>query len=93
MINDFGDTPIDQILANAVLVLEAWDANHNWLDPRDKVEDSPRIKFDSTDHPSGIGVILRDFSVTRVRDTSRIKEDGKYDVLERTTGQAGDRSQ
>jgi hypothetical protein len=84
MINDFGDTPIDQIPANAVLVLEAWDANHDWLDPRDKVEDSPRIKVDPTEHPAGIGVILRDFSVMRVRDTSRIKKDGKYYVLERT---------
>ncbi len=90
MINDFGDTPIDQIPANAVLVLEAWDANHDWLDPRDKVEDFPRIKVDPTDHPSGVGVILRDFSVTRVRDTSRIKKDGKYYVLERTAGQAGE---
>jgi hypothetical protein len=91
MINDFGNTPIDQVPANAVLVLEAWDANHDWLDPRDKVEDSPRIKVDSTDHPSGIGVILRDFSVQRVRDTSRIKKDGKYYVLERTARQAGER--
>ena len=93
MINDFGDTPIDQIPANAVLVLEAWDANHDWLDPRDKVEDSPRIKVDSTDHPAGIGVILRDFSVIRVKDTSRIKKDGKYYVLERTARQAGERPQ
>jgi hypothetical protein len=93
MINDFGDTPIDQIPANAVLVLEAWDANHDWLDPRDKVEDSPRIKVDSTDHPAGIGVILRDFSVIRARDTSRIKKDGKYYVLERTARQAGERPQ
>ena len=93
MINDFGDTPIDQIPANAVLVLEAWDANHDWLDPRDKVEDSPRIKVDSTDHPAGIGVILRDFSVIRVRDTSRIKKDGKYFVLERSARQAGERPQ
>jgi hypothetical protein len=59
--------------------------------PRDKVEDSPRIKVDSTDHPAGIGVILRDFSVIRVRDTSRIKKDGKYHVLERTARQAGER--
>jgi hypothetical protein len=93
MINDFGDTPTDQIPANAVLVLEAWDANHDWLDPRDKVEDSPRIKVNPTDHPSGIGVILGDFSVTRVRDTSRIKKDGKYYVLEPTAGQAGERPQ
>jgi hypothetical protein len=93
MINDFGDTPIDQIPANAVLVLEAWDANHDWLDPRDKVEDSPRIKVNPTDHPSGIGVILGDFSETRVRDTSRIKKDGEYYVLEGTTGQAGERPQ
>jgi hypothetical protein len=92
MINDFGDTPIDQIPANAVLVLEAWDANHDWLDPRDQVEDSPRIKVDPTDHPAGIGVILRDFSVIRVRDTSRIKKDGKYYVVERTAHQAGDRA-
>jgi hypothetical protein len=92
MLNDFGDTPIDQTPANAVLVLEAWDANHNWLDPRDKVEDSPRIKVDPTDHPAGIGVILRDFSVTRVRDTSRIKKDGKYYVLEPTARQAGERA-
>ena len=93
MINDFGDTPIDQIPANAVLVLEAWDANHDWLDPRDKVEDSPRIKVDPTDHPSGIGVILCDFSVIRVRDMSRIKKDGKYYVLEPTAGPAGERPQ
>ena len=93
MINDFGDTPTDQIPANAVLVLEAWDANHDWLDPRDKVEDSPRIKVNPTDHPSGIGVILCDFSVIRVRDMSRIKKDGKYYVLERTDRQAGERPQ
>jgi hypothetical protein len=91
MINDFGDTPIDQIPDNAVLVLEAWDANHDWLDPRDKFEDSPRIKVDPTDHPAGIGVILRDFSVIRVRDTSRIKKDGKYYVLEPTAHQVGER--
>ena len=66
-----------------MLVLEAWDANHNWLDPRDKVEDSPRIKVDPTDHPAGIGVVLGDFSVIRVKDTSRIKKDGKYYVLDR----------
>jgi hypothetical protein len=90
MINDFGDTPIDQIPANSVLVLEAWDANHDWLDPRDKVEDSPRIKVDPTDHPSGIGVILSDFSVIRVRDTSQIKKDGNYYVLERTARQAAE---
>jgi hypothetical protein len=74
----FGDTPIGQIPANAVLVLEARDANHNWLDPRDQVEDSPRIKVDPTDHPAGFGVVLGDFSVTRVRDTSPINKDGKY---------------
>jgi hypothetical protein len=88
MINDFGDTPIGQIPANAVLVLEAWDANHDWLDPRDKVEDSPQLKVDPTDHPSGIGVVLGDFSVTRVSDTSRINKDGKYYVLEHTARQA-----
>ena len=91
MINDFGDTPLARIPANAVLVLEAWDANHDWLDPRDTVVDSPRIQVDATDHPSGIGVILRDFSVTRVRDTGRIRKEGNFYVLERAAGQAGER--
>ncbi len=83
MINDLGDTDLDKIPDDAILVLEAWGANRNWLDPRDRVEMDPRIRVQETDHPRGFGVILRDFSVVRVRDAGSIRKRGRYYVLER----------
>jgi hypothetical protein len=83
MVNDFSDSDIGEIPANAVLVLEIWGANRDWLDPRDRFETSPRIEIPATDHPIGFGVILRDFSVVRVRDASRIEKRGRFYVLDR----------
>lgn len=83
MINDLGDTEPDKIPDDAILVLEAWGANRNWLDPRDHVKMDPRIRVQETDHPRGFGVILRDFSVVRVRDACSIRKRGRYYVLER----------
>jgi Protein of unknown function (DUF1559) len=83
MINDFGDTPIDRIPMNAILVLEAWGANRDWLDPNDHFDTVPPLNVMRTDHPHGFGVILRDLSRVRVRDPARIRKVGKYYVLDR----------
>ncbi len=82
MVNDFDATPADLIPRDAILVLEAWGANRNWLDPNDRVESTPHLRFAATDHPGGFGVILRDFRVVRVRDAGRIHKTGAYYVLD-----------
>ena len=82
MVNDFGDVPADRLPRDAILVLEAWGANRNWLDPNDRVATTPRLRVAATDHPAGFGVILRDFRVVRVRDAGRIRQAGAYYVLD-----------
>jgi hypothetical protein len=82
MVNDFGDVPVNRLPRDAILVLEAWGANRNWLDPNDRVESTPRLRVAATDHPAGFGVILRDFRVVRVRDAGRIRKTGAYYVLD-----------
>jgi hypothetical protein len=82
MVNDFGDVPVNRLPRDAILVLEAWGANRNWLDPNDRVESTPRLRVAATDHPHGFGVILRDFRVVRVRDAGRIRKTGAYYVLD-----------
>jgi hypothetical protein len=41
MVNDFGDVPANRLPRDAILVLEAWGANRNGLDPNDRVESTP----------------------------------------------------
>ena len=82
MVNDFGDVPVNRIPPDAILVLGAWGANRNWLDPNDRVESTPRLRVAATDHPAGFGVILRDFRVVRVRAAGRIRKTGAYYVLD-----------
>jgi len=81
MINDFSTADPRDIPANAILVIEAWGANQNWLDPRDRIETSPRVKVGANDHPNGFGVVLADLSRVRVRDANRIMKEGRYYVL------------
>jgi len=81
MINDFSTADPRDIPANAILVIEAWGANQNWLDPRDRIETFPRVKVEATDHPNGFGVILGDLSRVRVKDAGRIRKEGQYYVL------------
>jgi hypothetical protein len=83
MVNDFGDTPIDQIPKNAILVLETRGVNRDWANPHDLIEISPQVDLGVTDHPGGRGVILGNLSVSRVNDASRIRKSGKYYILNR----------
>ncbi len=82
MVNDFDATPADLIPPDAILVLEAWGSNRNWLDPNDRVESTPRLRVAATDHPGGFGVILSDFRVVRVRNAGRIRKVGDCYVLD-----------
>lgn len=82
MINDLSGLEPSRVPSNAILVIEAWGANRNWLDPHDLVELSPRVRVAATDHPSGFGVILGNFRVTRVRDSGRVRKVGAFYVLD-----------
>jgi hypothetical protein len=82
MINDLSGLEPSRVPSDAILVIEAWGANRNWLDPHDLVELSPRVRVAATDHPSGFGVILGNFRVTRVRDSGRVRKVGAFYVLD-----------
>lgn len=81
MINDFSGADIRRLPEDAILVVESWGANRNWLDPHDRIDPSPRAAAERTGHPGGFGVILRSFKVVRVEDPGRIVKSGPYYVL------------
>lgn len=82
MINDLSGLEPSRVPSDAILVIEAWGANRNWLDPHDLIELSPRLRIPPTDHPNGFGVILGDFRVTRVKDSGRVRKAGAFYVLD-----------
>lgn len=82
MPNDFGDTALAAIPDNAILVIEDWGANRNWLDPHDSIAIDTQHRIPKTEHPHGFGLILGDFSVHRVQDSSLIRKSGPYEVFE-----------
>jgi len=81
MVNDFRGVEPILIPSDAILVIEAWGANRNWLDPHDLVQLYPSVRIAATDHPNGFGVIFGDFRVSRVRDLGRIRKVGAYYVV------------
>lgn len=81
MLNNFSNRNSKDIPRNAILVIEAANILHDWRSPFDDLNEL-QIRSITSVHPSGFGVILADFTRTRLKDTKKITKKGDFYIVD-----------
>jgi hypothetical protein len=78
MINDLSGLEPSRVPSDAILVIEAWGANRNWLDPHDLVD---LLRVSSSIAAAAFAAIRRPKDTHRDRDSSLLVDGLSIDIV------------